>query len=405
MAFDTSIFRTQPVQAVSPMNALLQGLQLQGAAQGNALQRVQMESLRDQRQIQLDAARDALEEKRRMRNALQNLPEIGGEAVYTPGAPAMNAAQADAAVGTSGYGQASSQGRMTMGTPDPTLAQLRSLTQQGLYPLADYIKRAMPEQKLQAVGMDQNIVDMNNGGRVVRPGQARHDAGTTDQRDYAAVVAQGYKGTFMDYQREMANLKAPKPPVINVGTGKVGELETNYRKEFNSLPEVTKYKNALPAFKAVEGAASREGPQADINLIYGLAKLYDPDSVVREGEYDTIANSQSIPEWIKGAAQKLTGGGRLTPATKAQILTEARARIGTFENEYKGAQQTYTEIVRRQGLDPRNIFTPVGGYQPPKVDAKPTADTGNIVRTPDGQVFTFPNKAAADAYKKAAGLS
>ena len=164
---------------------------------------------------------------------------------------------------------------------------------------------------------------------------------------------------------------------VQVGTGKVGELETSYRKEFNALPEVTKYKNALPAFRAVESAATREGPQADINLIYGLAKLYDPESVVREGEYDTIANSQSIPEWIKGAAQKMVGGGRLTPETKKQILTEARARIGTFENEYKSAQQTYGDIVRRQGLEPQNIFTQIGGYQQPKADAKPTAANPN----------------------------
>lgn len=153
---------------------------------------------------------------------------------------------------------------------------------------------------------------------------------------------------------------------ITVGTGKVGELETSYRKEFNTLPEVVRYKSALPAYKAVEGAAARPGTQSEINLIYGLAKLYDPESVVREGEYDTIAKSQSIPEWIKGQAQRLAGGGKLTPETKAQILVEAKARKAVLENEYNGAQRTYDGIVKRQGLDPQNIFTPIGG------DARPS---------------------------------
>ena len=155
---------------------------------------------------------------------------------------------------------------------------------------------------------------------------------------------------------------------VTVGTGKVGELETSYRKEFNALPEVIRYKSALPAFKAVQGAATRPGTQSEINLIYGLAKLYDPESVVREGEYDTIANSQSIPEWLKGQAQRLAGGGKLTPETKSQILTEANARKQALEDEYNGAQRTYDGIARRQGLDPQNIFTPVGGYAAPETN-------------------------------------
>lgn len=136
--------------------------------------------------------------------------------------------------------------------------------------------------------------------------------------------------------------------------------ETDLRKEFADLPEVKKYKNAIPAYQAVVKAAKTNNPQADINLIYGLAKLYDPDSVVREGEYDTIANSQSIPEWLKGQAQRLAGGGRLTPATKAQIIEQADIRKNTYESEFDGAQQSYAEIAKRRNMNPENIFPRVG---------------------------------------------
>lgn len=142
--------------------------------------------------------------------------------------------------------------------------------------------------------------------------------------------------------------------------GNVIKSETDLRKEFADLPEVKGYKAALPAFVAVRDAATRNNPQADINLIYGLAKLYDPTSVVRDGEYATIANSQAIPEWLKGQAQRLTGGGRLTAETKAQILREAQSRIGAYQSEYEGAQQTYGNIVQQRGGSPGNVFTPVG---------------------------------------------
>lgn len=141
---------------------------------------------------------------------------------------------------------------------------------------------------------------------------------------------------------------------------KQGGMETDLRKEFAALPEVKKYKEAIPAYQAVVKAAKTNNPQADINLIYGLAKLYDPESVVREGEYATIANSQAIPEWIKGYAQKLGGGGRLTEATKAQIIEQAKIRIGSYKSEVDGARQGYDEIAKRGGLNPENVFVPIG---------------------------------------------
>ncbi len=151
-------------------------------------------------------------------------------------------------------------------------------------------------------------------------------------------------------------------------TARAGD-ETKLRQEFADLPEVKKYKNAIPAYQAIVKAAETNNPQADINLIYGLAKLYDPDSVVREGEYDTIANSQSIPEWLKGQAQRLAGGGKLTADTKKQIKEQAAIRINAYKGEYDGARKSYEEIATGRGLETKNIFPAVGAQigEPGKV--------------------------------------
>lgn len=150
-------------------------------------------------------------------------------------------------------------------------------------------------------------------------------------------------------------------------TAKAGE-ETSMRKEFEGLPEVKKLKMASPSYQAIIKASQIDNPQADINLIYGLAKLYDPESVVREGEYATIANSQAIPEWLKGQAQRLVGGGRLTKETKAQIVEQAKIRYGTFQNEYDSAKKSYEGIAQRRGMEPGNVFPSVGT----PVDATPS---------------------------------
>ena len=182
---------------------------------------------------------------------------------------------------------------------------------------------------------------------------------------------------YQDY--ELRKAQAGRTSVnVNTAADKTFENETALRKEFNTLPEVVGYKAAIPAFKAVQDAATRLTPQSDINIIYGIAKLYDPTSVVREGEYATIANSQAIPERIKSLAQQLQGKGKLTPETRAQLMVEARQRIGTLQGEYNGAKSTYEGIAKKRQLDTGNVFAPVGAG----IDAnKPQGVAKQVVRT------------------------
>lgn len=160
--------------------------------------------------------------------------------------------------------------------------------------------------------------------------------------------------------------------------------ETDMRKEFALLPEAKRYKEAYPAFKAIESSSQRDNPQADISLIYGVAKLYDPDSVVREGEYATIANSQAIPDYIKGLSQKLVGGGRLTKETKAQILTEARSRIGVYESEFNKAKANFSDIATQRGLNSKNIFTDTGAPSAKTVVRTGTLNGKKVAQYSDG---------------------
>ena len=153
----------------------------------------------------------------------------------------------------------------------------------------------------------------------------------------------------------------------NIQTGFANE--TSLRKEFEGLPEVKNYKQAYPAFAAIKDAVSRNTTQSDINIVYGLAKLYDPTSVVREGEYATVANSPNIPERIKGYAQYLAGGGKLSPETKKQIMAEAEGRIGTYKTEADKARSSYEGIAKQRGMKPEAVFqamgdAPAGAVQP-----------------------------------------
>lgn len=155
--------------------------------------------------------------------------------------------------------------------------------------------------------------------------------------------------------QDLVNDRSKESNII-ASQGKIIDTSTSLRKEFEGLPEVKDYKQALPAYNSIIDAAKRNSPQSDINLVYGIAKIYDPSSVVREGEYATIANSANIPEKIKGYAQYLAGGGRFTPEVKAALIKEATGRMKSFEDQFVSAQNNYKTISKNSGADPSLLF-------------------------------------------------
>lgn len=179
-------------------------------------------------------------------------------------------------------------------------------------------------------------------------GQSADNAATVNASLANAAATREAARTQADATRDAANIQSGF------------KNETDLRKEFEGLTEVKNYKQAYPAFAAVKDAAARNTPQSDINIVYAIAKLYDPTSVVREGEYATVANSPNIPERIKGYAQYLQGGGRLSPETKRQLVQEAQGRIQTYKAEVDKARGSYEQIAKRRNIDPGSVFQDMG---------------------------------------------
>ena len=109
------------------------------------------------------------------------------------------------------------------------------------------------------------------------------------------------------------------------------------RKDISALPETKRYGEAAPIFRSMVKSAPNPSAAADLDFVYGVAKIFDPDSVVREGEMKLVGQAQSLPEDIKGFIQRVTSGqGRLTQEARYRILEVAQTRM----NELRGAYDT-----------------------------------------------------------------
>jgi hypothetical protein len=125
----------------------------------------------------------------------------------------------------------------------------------------------------------------------------------------------------------------------------------------------------------------RDTRASDLNLVYGLAKIFDPNSVVREGEMVLVKDTSSIPQWLQGEIARLNGGAALQPQARASILQEARGRVTAYQEQLRPVHERYSGIAGRHGIPASDFgtdLTPFAEIQMPSAtQSAPSLRLGN----------------------------
>lgn len=195
--------------------------------------------------------------------------------------------------------------------------------------------------------------------RQMTPGEQQH------ARDAAASRAVTMRGQNMTDARARDQIR-----------GEGGKAADDLRKEFNALPEVKEFKAIIPAQQAATDAIKRDTAQADINLVYTVAKIFDPTSVVREGEYATVNSSQAPAERIQGLFNHLRGGGKLTADTRRALLAEVNSRANAGKASYDAALKSYGAVADKRGLARGDVFQELSPLSPDPAPAPSPAPAG-----------------------------
>jgi hypothetical protein len=189
------------------------------------------------------------------------------------------------------------------------------------------------------------------------------------------------------------------------------------------------YKNlqqAMPIWTSMQDAATRNTPQAHLNMVIGLAKLFDPTSVVRTQEGEQVINTGGLPAQVWSGWQFLQGNpdGTLPPEVVQGMLEEGSSRMAGYVGSYEQTKKTWQDYAVRHGMDPADIprfqqFTPYARPEeapappvdpanpdaPPAPDAAPDpsgvpsipeGDTDAYTALPDGSTYTVPGHVGAD---------
>lgn len=168
-----------------------------------------------------------------------------------------------------------------------------------------------------------------------------------NSRDYEYQRTRGDKNA--DRNQEKSD-KAPQQQFDN---------SNKLRDEFNGSKVVQNYREVTPIMESMKEATQRPSRAADLNMVYALAKIMDPGSVVREGEMIMVNNTQGIGDRLAGMINSLNGGAQLTPETRQRIIEEAQSRYRGLEQSYKALEDHYGGMSDRFGLRREDVIVPI----------------------------------------------
>ncbi|WP_454655102.1 hypothetical protein [Bosea beijingensis] len=176
---------------------------------------------------------------------------------------------------------------------------------------------------------------------------------------------------------------------------------TNLRKEVQQLPSYKNLAQAAPIYRSMFDTAGRNTKASDLNLVYGLGKIMDPTSVVREGEMIMVKNSAGMSEQLMGAINALNGGAALTPETRQALMQEAYSRMDTYRQQFDQDMGQYRGIVGRRGFNADDVIPNIGEFKPYEAPPKPS---GKGQPAPTAQAQRLPQD-YVDQYRRPDGSS
>lgn len=192
---------------------------------------------------------------------------------------------------------------------------------------------------------------------------------TLDMRARAA----GFQPGTAEYQQFMANGGEQATGGLDFGD------TSGVRKEIQALPSYKNYAQALPIYRSMVETAGRNSRASDLNLVYGLGKIMDPGSVVREGEMVMVQNTSSLPSWLTGQINALNGGASLDEATRRSILEEAYGRVRGYDQAFQQDTAMYQGIAERNMINPADIIPDFGTYEQwEPAEPTPTAPVAQV---------------------------
>jgi hypothetical protein len=147
---------------------------------------------------------------------------------------------------------------------------------------------------------------------------------------------------------EAAGQTSAAPPTVDT-FGRANTL----RDEHKSL--TGEFRNVQTAWTNIQQASKSNTGAGDMAMLYSFIKLLDPNTGVKDAEYQAAALSGSYGERIQGAFQRALTGERLPDSLRQAFVAEAKTLYTTQRRGYDHVSKQYRDMAVRHGLKPEDV--------------------------------------------------
>ena len=199
---------------------------------------------------------------------------------------------------------------------------------------------------------------------------------TPDQRAQAIAAA----------DRSRANAA----PRMTVNTSDPTAVAREMRGIVNDFDQKTeKPREIISQYQRMVNAVENPSAAGDIALVFSFYKTIDPISAVREGEYDKVLASSSVPDRIKNYIRKVQTGEVLAQGMREDLLNTARQNVNAVIPQLQNLTTNYRSFVSSIGGNPDQVIRDplsglnLGGSAPPAraTSTPPAAPPSGAPRT------------------------
>ena len=174
---------------------------------------------------------------------------------------------------------------------------------------------------------------------------------TSDYKNYLKVKAEGFPGSFNEYQDLEANRKRPVTNV-SVNTGQHGfDNALKLRSDFRAAPIYKGFEETKAAKLQIDQAAKMGSPAGDLAAATKIMKILDPGSVVRESELGMAMAATGVEDRVRNYASMVVSGEKLTPTQRKDFIELSDKLYNAAAGQFNQKRSEYASIAERNKLD------------------------------------------------------
>lgn len=145
----------------------------------------------------------------------------------------------------------------------------------------------------------------------------------------------------------------------------IATSEDSLRKEFEWRPQIKNFRDAKIKDAQLLASIWQESWPWDVAAIFNFMKWLDPESVVRESEFEVAAQSSWLVDRVTSLQlwNKVKEWDKLTPEQRKQFVWVAKELFRIREEAFNETMESYKQIAERRGLNPANVVLEIGRQQ------------------------------------------